>query len=923
MSTLGDELLLYSDNSLYAYAQNKNKWYNKGTVANAVVSQKNVDVTLTSTFKQHYETINGVCFYAYQGENEAAALEIKVRIIDDSTSTIIADHVLAGTSLVLLAAGQIANSFVIFYREGALLRYQYITFGAPTTVSSAHTIGNTLEDFAATALINERLFVAWQDNVSGVDVAYVDMALAHSFPINLSASSVDYVALSQEGTSNLRLSYGDNTLLLDYDLATLNGPVTFASGLSATNATSIQDPDNANTSIIVYHQNADVSDQIGVKAARVTAGGTVTDLGFIVYAANLASKIALLNNQLYVLIHKKFNTGSGETRGYFLISFDGQIVASVANNVALKRGDYPLPALTVENDSLFVFTSQYYQFFDVVTPSPRTSTAVLKYEFDFSTLNNFYDAVLGKQLHTAGGVLYSYDANKVNEHSFLEIPAAPEAVAADISPDTGVGSSSISYPQTVQYCTVYAWNDSQGQIHRSAPSVPVDVSIPDSTTKVTLTIKPLTLTSKENVEIEVYRTEANGTTFYKVSALSSTASVNNATLMNDPSATTQTFIDVSPDTGIINKELLYTTGSVLENIAPLASKYAVTYKNRIFLLSADGRSIQYSKLFEENVGVGFNDALTMPLDSYGGDGVALGVLGDVLIIFKKRAIFGLNGDGPVNTGALDDYRQPTLITADVGCSDAGSIVSTPGGLMFKSEKGIYLLSANGGAQYIGAPVEAYNDQTITSATLLNSVNQVRFTTVGGTALVYDYFTNRWSTYENLQAVDGLIFQNSFAILRPTGKVLLQSGSMDDGNFIPLVLESSWIQMGGIQGFQRFYRMLVLGNYLNAHKVKVSFAYDFNNTFVDEVLIDATENFGRGAYGEGLYGAGVYGGDSNVYQFEVAPKRQKCEAVRFRIETFYDGEYGGDATFSNFNLVVGVKGTANKGNRSLTFGADNA
>ena len=40
---------------------------------------------------------------------------------------------------------------------------------------------------------------------------------------------------------------------------------------------------------------------------------------------------------------------------------------------------------------------------------------------------------------------------------------------------------------------------------------------------------------------------------------------------------------------------------------------------------------------------------------------------------------------------------------------------------------------------LGAPVEAYNQQTITSATLAPNVNQVRFTLGNGLALVYDYF----------------------------------------------------------------------------------------------------------------------------------------------------------------------------------------
>ncbi len=920
-ATLQEELLIYSSNKLYSFSENKNRWYDRGYVSNAVSSQKNIDVANSCMVTTgDSATLNGVTCYVYVPD--ASSTVIKTRIIDDTTGAILADNDVGPANAYFLCIGTVANSFVIFFRAGTDLKYSRIAFTDLDTVTTAVTIGDTNSSFARCAQIGNRLFIVWQNTATGIDFCYIKPDLTAHAPVTITSITMPCVSISVENINNVRICYGDSTVLYDFDLVSqLHAPVTYITGLNATNVTSIQDPDNDNASIILYDDTA-AAGQIGVKKSRVTSTGTVTNLGWITYAVNLVSSVQNYNGQLYAVVNKRFNSGSTRlgTLGYFLINIEGKIVAKIAEGVGIRQGGARLATLSLNGTKLSFFGSEYYQAFTAASVNSRTPSAVIKYMFDFSTSSNFYDAVLGKQLHTAGGVLYSYDGNVVNEHGFLEIPSAPTHAEADINPTLGVGNGAAC---TVQYSIVFAWNDSQGQIHRSAPSTPVSVTIPDSTTKVTLTIRPLTLTSKSNVEVEVYRTEGNGVTFYKCSALAGIGSTNNGLLVNDASTAELTFEDNQPDSSIIDKEVLYTTGGVLENIAPISSRYATTYKNRIVLLSSDGYKLQYSKLYGANVGVEFNDSLIMTLDRFGGPGTALGCLDDNLIIFKERALFLLNGEGPNNLGEQDDFRQPALITSDVGCIDPGSVVSTPSGLMFKSEKGIYILGRNMAVQYIGASVEAYNSYTITSGNLLDTTNQVLFTTAEGTTLVYDYFTNRWSTKENVKAVDGLLYQGRFTYLRDDGTILSESGYSDDGNYIPLVLESSWIQLAGIQGCERFYKMLILGNYLNAHKVKVSFAYDFNDNYVDDVLIDCTSNFDGGVYGDVDYGVGVYGGNANNYQFTVLPRRQKCSSFKFRIETAYDGVYGPDATFSNFMLVLGVKPTTFKNKASLKFGAGEA
>ena len=102
-----------------------------------------------------------------------------------------------------------------------------------------------------------------------------------------------------------------------------------------------------------------------------------------------------------------------------------------------------------------------------------------------------------------------------------------------------------------------------------------------------------------------------------------------------------------------------------------------------------------------------------------------------LVIFEDDRIFYLTGSGPNATGQQNNFSDPQLVTSDVGCSNTRSIVQTPKGLMFMSNKGIYLLDRGLSTHYIGAPVEAYNSLTITSAILIQDENQVRFTASDG------------------------------------------------------------------------------------------------------------------------------------------------------------------------------------------------
>jgi len=435
---------------------------------------------------------------------------------------------------------------------------------------------------------------------------------------------------------------------------------------------------------------------------------------------------------------------------------------------------------------------------------------------------------------------------------------------------------------------------------------------------VTLTIPTLRVTSKTGVLIKVYRTEGDGTLFYLVSSITSPT-------FNDKTVDSVTFYDGTGDTQIIGNEQLYTNGGELGNIAPPVSKSISSYKNRVILIPSESpNQFYYSKQVIPGSPVEFTAEFVQNIDQKGGDLTVSLQMDDKLILFKNQNIFYMVGEGPSPNGANNDFSSPQLIATDVGCTEIASPVLMPLGIMFKSEKGIYLLDRSLNAQYIGADVEIYNSDTVTSAKLIGPTNQVRFTLDSGICLVYDYFKLQWSVFTNVNAVDATIFQDKHTYLQSNGLVKQETPGQfsDDGEFIRWKIVTSWLSFVGIQGFQRVWRMLVLGEYNTPHKLLVSFAHDFNPYITQEEIIDAGAAFPSDLYGSvSPYGADpVYGGLFPLYQWRVRLNEQKTETVQVTLQDAQEPDFGESASISAISFEIGLKkGLFKKLGPGNTFG----
>lgn len=461
------------------------------------------------------------------------------------------------------------------------------------------------------------------------------------------------------------------------------------------------------------------------------------------------------------------------------------------------------------------------------------------------------------------------------------------------------------------YQVTYEWTDAQGNIFRSAPSIPVTVTPTAGHTSIRINIPTLRLTYKPNVKIVIYRWSTAQQIYYQITSLT-------APLLNDPTVDSVTYQDIQSDAQILGNNILYTTGGVLEDVAGPASTATTLFDDRLWLIDAEDKNLLwYSKQVIEATPVEMSDLLTIYVaPSIGasgptGDMECLFPMDDKICIFKKNAIFYINGTGPDNTGANSQYSQPIFITSSVGSDNQDSMVLTPIGILFQSDKGIWLLGRDLQTTYLGAPAEAFNEFRINSAQNIPGTTQVRFTLSNGKMVMYDYFFNKWGSFEGAPAISSTIYESLHTIINDAGVASQETPDLylDNGNPVLMRFKTSWLNLTGLQGYQRAYFFYLLGEYITPHKLQLGIAYDYNDSFVTAPLItpdNSTILYG----GIGPYGQGAYGGSTSVENWRVFLKKQRCQAFQISIQEVYDPTKGIAAgaglTISGLNLIYGSK-----------------
>lgn len=926
--------------TLQAYSSGSKTWVNRGNFNPATLTT--LPLIRSTTNQIQLDTaisINGLVCTVFTDRVPSGGSNVsiyKYAIADVTTGqNIVAPTVITPSSGTIpnTAGGPkvffLGNYFVIVFTNliSSTNHLKYIAINQNTPTVAATDVDITAQYTPATTVnfdgvvANNSLYLAWNGSDGGgaIRMTSIDSTLTQHGTVVFAGRVATIMSVSADTSASTPViwaSFWDSagstgyTLAVNQNLSTILTPTQWLASGTILNVASAA----INGVVTILYENSNNYSYDSaipthfISKKTVTSAGVVSAASVVLRSLGLASKAFIIDGVVYVLgIYFSVFQPT-----YFLFDSSGHIVSRFAYENANNYYTVGLPSVSVSGH----MASVGYFFKDLVQAVNKTqgvSSANGVYSqiglnLVTFTLNNVTTstAEIGSNLNLAGGFLWAYDGYSLVEQNFFLWPDNVEVTTA------GTGGSITA--QQYFYQVTYEWSDNQGNVFRSAPSIPVSVTTTGSTSANTINVPTLRLTKKVSnpVKIVVYRWSAAQQTYYQVTSVG-------VPTLNNTTVDSIAIVDTLADSAILGNNILYTTGGVVENIGPPATTVMTLYKSRLILVDAEDQNLLwYSKQVIEATPVEMSDLFTIyvaPTTSAQGNTgpiTALSAMDDKLIIFKKDAIYYMTGTGPDNTGANNDFSDVVFVTSTVGCTNPSSIVFMPNGLMFQSDKGIWLLGRDLSTSYIGAPVEDFNAAIVQSSVNVPATNQVRFTLSTGQTLMYDYYYNQWGTFVGVPAISSTLFQSLHTFVNSFGHVFQENpGSFLDGtNPVLMSFITSWFNLAGLQGYERAYYFTLLGSFISPHKLTVQIAYDYAAGPSQQSVITPF-NYNAPWGGDPTWGASTpWGGTSSLEQWKVHLQRQTCQAFQISINESFDSSYGTIAgagfTLSGLTLSVGLK-----------------
>lgn len=939
LSTFNDNLIALGD-SLSAYSTDTNQWINKGSIIPVSLSSQSLVRTATSQQTVDAATSANNLTIAVWKDSDT---NYYYKINDSNNGNAIVAQTQLPTGAVLPRVFLLGNYFVITFLKSISgnINLQYLAISTSnTSITVGPTSLSTTVKLITSAydgqVVDDKLYLAWDasDGGGAVRVTVVNQYLTQMFTFVLASYNAAKISICGDTSgvnpviwlSFFNASNNAYTMAFDNVLAQSLAPTLLISSISATHITSTA----YNNVVTVYY---DVVNTYSFSSTRsdyirkitCTIGGSVGTASTVLRSVQIASKAFVYNGNSYLLAAY----GGTYQPTNFLINSSGDVIAKLSYSNSLGyQSSQILPNTVLLSDTVYFG----YLFKDQVVALNKDQNA--------SSVGGIYGQLginlasitfmsktqtveIGNSLILSGGIVRMYDGIKPVELGFNLWPE-------DLGYSTLTTGGSMT-AQIYYYVATYEWTDAQGNIHRSAPSIPLEADISasmTSTNTVTVNVPTYRITYKVGsnpVRIVLYRWSTAQQIFYQVTSLTSPT-------LNSVTTDSVAIIDTYSDAQILGNNILYTTGGVVENIAPPASNALTLNKSRLFLVDAENQNtVWFSKVVVQNTPVETTDLFTKYLapsiSASGNVGTvkALFAMDDKLIAFKKDSIYYMVGNGPDNTGANDDFSEFVFITSTVGCEEPFSLAFMPNGIVFQSDKGRWLLGRDLSTKYYGAPVEDFISEDV-SAQTIPGTNQVRIILNDGKVIMYDYYYDQWGEFQGIPAISSTVYQGLHTILNQYGEVLQETPNayIDGSRPVLLSFTTGWLNLLGLQGYERAYFFYVLGKFYTPHKVQIQIAYDYFDGIVQSSIY--TPNNYAVDYGDDpLYGSSSpYGGtETTTEQFRVFLERQKCQAFQITLNEIYDASYGVPAgfglTLSGMNLVVGAKSKYPRINPSRSIG----
>lgn len=918
ITTRGDELVLLAQSKLYSYAESAARWYERGNIEPVAVSEETVAYRNSEQSVPDAAESAGIRVFAWE---ESAGVYASVAAADGGA--ILVPPTLIAASGADPRVVPLDDGLVILWSEAGSNEIKSLPVSpvSPATSLAASAVQVTTNLDGSNPwfdVVSKGPVAVLVWNVQTTNAQEVAYLLASGilgspgtgYPAATSfsdSSSSDGIATALDPEGSIAIVNTNGTGVFARVVTPAFGTVasgTLHTGTDVVRVTcafrQTQDSDDLYRLFGFWEENAVADVDHFIQWDWCTAEGSGAMI--TVNGSPLELRHSCLATQAFAnggysfanVVHPSTNQPT-----LFCVRDDGTLVAKALANSSVGMRTNPM--LASVNAGAFAHGFRFQLPVEVGNPRSYAERSIKLVSFDFDPADDYRTVQLGETLYITGGFLWAYDGHDAHEAGFHLVTEGITAQAQN----SGGGLIESTY----EWAFYWESFSAGGERELSSAFARVSVTLGAGEDQVQFTIPTLAHTNRPsgNVRLAAYRSvHEDGvptTERYRVD------DPTNPTL-NDPTQDTITFTDSMADATAATRELDHELAE-FAHAAPPAPEVIAQSEDRVFVAGFENPDlVKFSKVHEYTKGVAFSDGeLELEVPPEGGPVTGLAPLDGRLLIFKESRIYELVGSGPSNTGIdatggqVSPFRPARLVTTDVGCTNQRSIVESPKGVFFQTPKGIYLFARTGQVIYIGAKVEAFNDQGITAAWSLPNRNEVVFLTDAGNTLVYDHQFDEWSSWTDFTGIDATVWKGSLVYLR-SDEVRRQVEGLytDAGAFYPLKLRTGWIPLDNSpQGRVMVARLWALGSFQSAHLLQLRVAYDYEETWYEyswdppfeAQLYGIDTLFGE----ESFYGVGGnYGGlEPNVaYDLELQ-LWEKAKAIRFEIvDSLPLGEQPGEA-----------------------------
>jgi hypothetical protein len=336
------------------------------------------------------------------------------------------------------------------------------------------------------------------------------------------------------------------------------------------------------------------------------------------------------------------------------------------------------------------------------------------------------------------------------------------------------------------------------------------------------------------VVLEVYRTEANGTTFYLdgIIANSFAGPVTYVSSISDTALRTHTGDPHATGVGNVAE---------LESFGPLGCAYLAAAGDRLW--GAGGQvpagEVQFSKLWSQNFGAGFDDlAGYQVVDIQGGTITSIAAFNDAIVIQEVDRISVFGGGGPDNFGN-GSFSTPEIRLSD-GASSAYGTALIPAGLVYWGSDGPRILESNFQTECICAQIRDLTTELDPTGVSVDFVREeVVWYTSDGSAVLWNYRGNsRWAEWSGLRAAHA----ESGLLITPEGYVLIadEEATSDAGNRYEFAVSSGYVRPEDIlTGHTMVRRAGISGEFQGDHQLRFRVFYNGSPLWSEEVIWQPT------------------------------------------------------------------------------------